>query len=119
MNQYPDPSLSSKPTPPTAFSSNFKFIFNKALKEYRKKTKQKLTAHPLAAHLDKCDSPVAILAILQDQVDQFIQSRSGDEQLQRWLVPTINVLHAFSETLGEGISLVFSPAKVIFVGAGC
>ncbi|KAF8258768.1 hypothetical protein EI94DRAFT_1814611 [Lactarius quietus] len=118
MSQSPAVGSSSKSHIPTTSSSNFNVIFDKALKEYKKKTKQKLTAHPLAALLDKCDSPAAILAILQDQVDQFNEDRSSDERLQRWLVPTINVLQAFSETLGEGISLVFSPAKVIFVGAG-
>ncbi|KAI0284495.1 hypothetical protein BC826DRAFT_1055924, partial [Russula brevipes] len=35
----------------------------------------------------------------------------------RWLDPTVNVLYAFSETLGEGVGLVFSPAKVFSVGA--
>ncbi|KAF8257891.1 hypothetical protein EI94DRAFT_1708505 [Lactarius quietus] len=120
MSASPTPGSSSKPPIPTASSSssNFKLIFDQALKEYKKKTKQKLTAHPLAAQLERCNSPAAILAILQDQVDQFNQARSSDERLQRWIGPTINVLHAFSETLGEGISLVFSPAKVIFVGAG-
>ncbi|KAN0136182.1 hypothetical protein V8E53_006042 [Lactarius tabidus] len=119
MSQYPAPGSSSKPPTPTASSSNFNIIFEKALKEYKTKTRQRLTAHPLATEFDKCDSsPAAILAILQDQVDQFNQSRSKDERLQRWLSPTINVLLAFTETLGEGISLAFSPAKVIFVGAG-
>jgi hypothetical protein len=131
----PDSSLGSKPAAPTASSSNFQLIFEQALKLFTKKTKQDLTAHPLATQLQACDSPAAILAILQGQVDQFNQSRSGDERLHRWLSPTINVLQAFSETLGEGISLVninrsifdlalipiwqtFAPAKVIFVGTG-
>ncbi|KAH9028257.1 hypothetical protein EDB84DRAFT_1498792, partial [Lactarius hengduanensis] len=35
-----------------------------------------------------------------------------------WLNPTVNVLYAFSAALGEGVGLVFSPAKVIFAGAG-
>jgi hypothetical protein len=136
MSQPPPPTSSSSKTPTTtASSSDFKGIFEKALKAYNKKTKQDLTAHPLSTQLQGCDSPAAILNILQDQVDQFKQSRSGDERLQRWLNPTINVLYAFSETLGEGISLVnmnrsvddlaliptrqvFSPAKVIFAGAG-
>ncbi|KAH9022031.1 hypothetical protein EDB84DRAFT_1678531 [Lactarius hengduanensis] len=65
-----------------------------------------------------CDTPAAILIILQEQVDRFEQSRSADERLHKWLDPTINVLYAFSQTLGEGIGLVFSPAKVIFAGAG-
>jgi hypothetical protein len=106
MSQSPAPGSSSKPPTPTASSSNFNIIFEKALKEYKTKTRQRLTAHPLATEFDKCDSTAAILAILQDQVDQFNQSRSKDERLQRWLSPTINVLLAFTETLGEGISLV-------------
>ncbi|KAH8980416.1 hypothetical protein EDB92DRAFT_1820571 [Lactarius akahatsu] len=85
--------------------------------------------------LQACDSPAAILTILQEQVDQFKQSRSADERLHKWLDPTINVLYAFSQTLGEGVGLVninlsvddhtlisirqvFSPAKAIFAGAG-
>ena len=131
MNQSPAPG----PAAQTASSPNFLVIFEEALKLYTKRTKQDLTAHPLATELQTCDSPAAILIILQGQVDQFNQSRRGDERLHRWLSPTINVLQAFSETLGEGISLVniswsvvdlalipiwqaFSPAKVIFVGAG-
>lgn len=70
------------------------------------KTSQRLIAHPLATQLQKCNSPEAVLVILQHQIDQFTQSRRRDERLQSWLSPTINVLHAFTETLGEGIGLV-------------
>jgi hypothetical protein len=35
-----------------------------------------------------------------------------------WLDPTIHILSTFSDTLGEGISLPFSPAKTIFTGIG-
>lgn len=105
MSQPSPPGLSSMTAMPTP-SSNFKLVLETALKEYRNKTGQDLTAHPLTAQFQACDSPAAILAILQDQVDQFNQSRSSDERLQRWLSPAINVLHAFSETLGGGISLV-------------
>ena len=52
--------------------------------------------------------------------------------MKRWLGPAINVLCAFSATLGDGVGFVnvnpsvplmpigqaFSPAKVIFAGAG-
>jgi hypothetical protein len=106
MSQSPAPGPSTKLPIPTASTSNFNAIFEKALKAYKKKTRQNLTTDPLATRLQECDSPVAILAILQEQVDQFNQSRSCDERVQRWLSPTINVLHAFTETLGEGISLV-------------
>jgi len=90
----------------TASSSNFKVIFEKALEAYNRKTKQDIITHPLASQLQACNSPGAILTILQVQVHQFEQSRSGDERLRRWLNPTINVLYAFSATLGEGVGLV-------------
>ncbi|KAN0130459.1 hypothetical protein V8E53_011722 [Lactarius tabidus] len=99
-------------------SSSFQLIFSTSLKAYEKQTKRDLLAHPLASQLQTCDSPASILAVLQSQVDDLEQARKCDERLTKWLGPTINVLLAFSDTLGEGVSLVFSPAKVIFAGAG-
>ncbi len=115
-------------------NSNFKVIFDKALKAYKIKTKQDLISHPLAVQLQACKSPAAILTVLQDQVHQFEQARSGEERLRRWLNPTINVLCTFSATLGavsfvrtDGpvgditlilIQQVYPPAQAIFAGAG-
>ncbi|KAI9436556.1 hypothetical protein H4582DRAFT_397851 [Lactarius indigo] len=112
--------MSTPTTPADASSShsNFQSIFHTSLKAYERKTKKDLLSHPLATRLNSCDSPAAILTVLQDQVQEFEQSRSVDERLTKWLDPTVNVLYAFSATLGEGVGLVFSPAKVIFAGAG-
>ncbi|KAH8979085.1 hypothetical protein EDB92DRAFT_1955546 [Lactarius akahatsu] len=93
-------------------------IFNAALKAYEKNTKKDLLAHPLAAQLQSCNSPADIHVVLQDKVKELEESRSADERLSRWLNPTIDVLYAFSATLGEGVGLMFSHAKVIFAGAG-
>ena len=87
-------------------SSRFQAIFQAALESYRKQTKKDLLAHPLATQLKACDSTTAILAILQDQVQAFDKSRSGDERLTKWLSPTVNVLCAFSATISGGVSLV-------------
>ena len=87
-------------------SPNFQLIFNNALKAYEKQTNNDILFHPLAADLQACQSPSAILAVLQQQVQDLNQSRTSDEKLTKWLEPTINVLHAFSETIGEGVSLV-------------
>ena len=89
-----------------ASSSNFQLIFNDALKAYEKQTKKDLLAHPLAAELQSCNSPTSILAVLQQQVQDFNRSRSSNVRLTKWLDPTVNVLFAFSETVGEGVSLV-------------
>ena len=87
-------------------SLNFQLIFSNALKAYEKHTKNDLLSHPLAAQLQACQSLGSILAVLQQQVHDFNQSRTNDERLTKWLDPTVNVLYAFSETIGEGASLV-------------
>ena len=87
-------------------SSRFQSIFQAAIKSYQKQTKNDLLAHPLVSQLQDCDSTNAIIAILQDQVQQFDKSHSGDERLTKWLGPTVNVLNAFSATISGGVSLV-------------
>jgi hypothetical protein len=99
-------------------SSNFQSVLNAALDAYENKTKTKLLTHPLTAQLQSCDSPTAILSILQDFIQQFDRRRRSDERLTSWLNPTINVLYAFSSTVGQGLGLVFSPATVVFSGIG-
>jgi hypothetical protein len=89
----------------SSYSPNFQLIFNNALKAYEKKTKSDLLAHPLAAQLQVCGSPSAVLLVLQ-QVQELNQPRASDERLSRWLDPTVNVLYAFSGALGEGVGLV-------------
>lgn len=90
----------------SSFNSYFQLIFDGALAEYERQTKKDLLAHPLATRLQSCDSTGAILEVLREQVQDLNRSRSHDEKLTRWLDPTVNVLYAFSDTLGEGVSLV-------------
>ena len=97
--------MSHTPTA-TASSSNFQLVINNALKEYQKRTKNDLVLHPLAAQLQTCDSPAAILTVLQQQVQGLDQSRSGDDRWTKWLDPTINVLFSFSATVGAGVGMV-------------
>ena len=96
----------SHPPPAAVLSHNFQLLFNNALKAYEKHTKNDLLAHPLATQLQTCSSPGAILAVLQQQVQDLDQSRTADERWTKWLDPTVNVLYALSGTLGEGVSLV-------------
>ena len=87
-------------------SLNFQLILSNALKTYEKQTKCDLLAHPLAAQLQACQSPSSILLVLQQQVQELNRSRATDDRLTKWLDPTVNVLYAFSATIGEGVSLV-------------
>ena len=86
--------------------SNFDPIFNSALHAYKTRTKLDLATHPLLSKLQTCDSPEAVLTILREQISAFEQSQGRDERLTNWLVPTVNVLYAFSAILGEGVGLV-------------
>ncbi|KAI9430051.1 hypothetical protein H4582DRAFT_2087663 [Lactarius indigo] len=99
-------------------SSDFKSILDGALNEYKKKTGKELLDHPLATELQQCDSVDVILTIFQGQAEAFQQFRDGDQRLMKWISPVVDVLFTFSGTLSEGVSLVFPPAKVIFVGIG-
>jgi hypothetical protein len=87
-------------------TANFQLIFDDALKAYKKRTKNDLLAHPLAARLQSCDSPSAILLVLQEQIQELNPSQTSDERLTRWLDPTVNVLYAFSRALGESVGPV-------------
>jgi hypothetical protein len=105
-------SLSSPPYimsagPSTSTSdSNFLSIFNAALESYKRKTKKDLTSHPLLPRLQSCDSPEAILTVLREKIPTFNQSQNGDDRLTTWVSPTVNVLYAFSATVGQGVGLV-------------
>jgi len=92
--------------PSSSSSADFLSVFNAALEAYEKTTKNKLLTHPLAAQLQSCDSPADILPVLRHLVQQLDQNRSRNERLRNWLDPTVNVLFAFSATLGEGVGMV-------------
>ncbi|KAI9432836.1 hypothetical protein H4582DRAFT_2188881 [Lactarius indigo] len=111
-------SVSSSLQASSSSTPHFQPIFEKALEEYKKRTGEELTAHPLAAEIKCCDSPDAILAVLEGKADELNQSRSKDDRLTKWLSPTVNILNALSATLGESIGSVFPPTKIIFSGIG-
>ena len=87
-------------------SSNFKQIFENALKAYTKRTQKDLAKHPLADRLQTCNSPTDFLDVLQEQFKEFSQSQNSNGRLTKWMDPTVKVLHALSETLGEGVGVV-------------
>jgi hypothetical protein len=116
-------------------SSEFRSIFDAALIEYERKTKNNLLSHQLTVQLEDCDSPGAILDLLNKQYE-FIQSQNDSGSSKQWFNTTVNVLCAVSQTFGQDVGTVnirigpvkdlpsniglevFSPAKVIFAGIG-
>ena len=104
------PTTSSHPPLPSLMASSsspyFQSILDASLQAYDNKTKNNLLDHPLATQLQSCDSPRAVLTVLQDLVQKFDQRRTSDERSKNWLDPTVNVLYTFSATLGGGVALV-------------
>ena len=113
--------------------ANFKLIAD-ALDDYVKKIGIDLTKYPHADALRACDSPNAVLELLQGKAQAFKDYRDGDRKLIGWLKPVVEVVHGFSGVLGQAISLVsrmcpfllfsssliypqvpFPPASAIFV----
>ena len=78
--------------------SNFQSIFNDSLRKYKKQTREDPFLHPLAAKLQSCDSPHAVLSLLQEQ--------ATDERLTSWLSPVVNAIYVLSSSLGEDAGLV-------------
>ena len=103
----------SQSHPNASSSSYFQSVLNAALEVYEKKTKSKLLVHPIATQLQSCDSPTAILSVLQDLIQQFDQRRRSDQRFTSWLYPTVNVLHAFSSAIGPVVGHV-SPISPSF-----
>jgi hypothetical protein len=100
--------MSTAPTAPTASTSqsNLASIFNASLESYKRKTKKDLVSHPLLPTLQSCESPEDVLTVLREQVPAFNQSQSCDDELTKWVTPTVNVLYSFSGTIGQGVGLV-------------
>jgi hypothetical protein len=103
-----NPMSQTSSTTASSSSSNFQSIFNAALEDYKKKTKNDLLKHGFTAQLERCQSASAILDVLykQPRVRQFIQSRTDGGSSNQWLSATATVLCAFSAALGQGVGMV-------------
>jgi hypothetical protein len=93
----------------SASRSNYQAIFDSALEAYKRKTGKDLTKDPLLRSLETCQSPDAVISILRAQLLGPGQSQSSSDELTTWLDPTVNVINAFSATIGGGVSLVSLP----------
>jgi hypothetical protein len=93
--------------PPSAAShSDYQAIFDSALETYKKETGKDLTSDPLLCSIENCNSPEAVLGILQVQIRKPGQPESSHNRLPTWLYPTVNVLSAFSATIGQLVGIV-------------
>ena len=116
----------------TSSHPNFQLIID-ALADYADSTGIDLSKSTFAEKLELSNSPQAILDLLEEREKSFKEYRGRDRRLIRSISPAVEVLYAFSGTLGEAVSLVsntsyrfnpvcdplqvpFPPAKAVFVG---
>jgi fungal STAND N-terminal Goodbye domain len=93
---------------PSSSSSTFQILFDAALKDYKDKTGDTLTDHPIAKKLETCESVDAITAVLQEQARSFSKFRENDGELIKALNSSVDTLCApsISSALNAAIGLV-------------
>jgi hypothetical protein len=81
-------------------------LIRDALDTYAEQMKIDLKDNPFAEEVKGCDSPEAILQLLEKNRDEFKEYRDKNRKFIDCLNPVVKFVHAFSEVLGEATSLV-------------
>ena len=89
----------------TMSSPNLKLIRD-ALDTYAEQMKIDLKDNPFAEQVKGCNSPEAILQLLEKNRDEFKEYRGKNRKFIDCLNPVVKFVHAFSNVLGEATSLV-------------
>jgi hypothetical protein len=97
--------------------SNFPAIID-ALAEYANQTGINLSQNPFADRIRQSNTPGAILELLQEREKAFKEYRDGNPRLINCLSSIVGVLHAFSGTLGEVVTLVSHTVRCAFMDHG-
>ena len=85
--------------------SNFRTILD-AVDKYAEQTGTNLKDNPFANEIKDCDSPDAVLLLLQEDLKAFQDYRDENRKFIDCLGPVVKFVHAFSEILGEAAGLV-------------
>jgi hypothetical protein len=85
--------------------SNFQSILD-AVDKYAEQTGINLKENPFADKVKDCDSPSAVLLLLQENVKAFKDYRDNNRKFIECIGPVVQFVHAFSGILGEAAGLV-------------
>ena len=99
-------------SPSTMSSPNLKSIRD-ALDTYAEQMKIDLKDNPFAEEIKGCNSPEAILQLLEKNRDKFKEYREKNRKFIDCLNPVVKFVHAFSNVLGEATSLVSAQRRTI------
>jgi hypothetical protein len=94
----------------TNSNSRFQSILDQALQAFKDTTGKDLPrpSDPLFSDLSACDSPGAILAVLQKQLPGYDQLAGSSQETSKWpwLDNTVDVLTQVLQTIGCGVGIV-------------
>ncbi len=99
----------------TTSCASFQSILDAALDSYAKQTGVDLTKHASADKLQSLRSPEDVVQLLRERETAFKDYRDKHRQLIDCLRSIVQVVHAFSGTLGEAAGLVSSRHSVHLV----
>ena len=85
--------------------SNFQSILD-AVDKYAEQTGINLQENPFADKVKDCDSPSAVLLLLEENVKAFKDYRDNNRKFIDSISPVVQFVHAFSGILGEAAGLV-------------
>jgi hypothetical protein len=85
--------------------SNLQSILD-AVDKYAKQTGISLNENPFADKVKDCDSPSAVLSLLQENLKAFKDYRDNNRKFIKCLSPVVQFVHAFSGILREAAGLV-------------
>ena len=87
-------------------STSIQLILEASFAEYEKQVGIDPAKHPFSDQLQTCHSPDDVLKLLEEKANEFKDYREGNRKLIDSLKPVVNVIHAFSDVIGEVVSLV-------------
>jgi hypothetical protein len=85
--------------------SNFRSILD-AVDKYAEQTGINLKENPFADKVKDCNSPSAVLLLLQENVKAFKDYRDNNRKFIECIGPVVQFVHTFSGILGEAAGLV-------------
>ena len=85
--------------------TNFQLVLD-ALDKYSEKTGINLRENPFADKVKNCDSPSAVLLLLEENIKAFKDYLEENRKLIDCLNPVVQFVHAFSGILGEASGFV-------------
>ena len=80
--------------------------FLDAVDKYAEQTGINLRENPFADKVQTCDSPGAVLLLLQENLKVFKDYRDKNRKFIECMRPVVQFVHAFSGILGEAAGLV-------------